>query len=1638
MRLIKGLRKFVSVIATAAVIFNSLAPSMAALAQEGTFTPDPTPTPQEETTPAPEATIAPTETPTESPTPTDEASPTPETVVEPTPQVDETTPAPESQPEVQEQTNESAQSQAPPAESPTVSPSTEPTIAPIQPEEDGSLTAEILDTNLFSETLQENPWFQVITDKLDYTPTESAVITGAGFTPGETYSLTVSSADEPATSTTVEITADPSGSFTYIYQLDGIYRPNYLVEVKIGEVLLASTTFTDTNWQSVNDTQGVNDEPGQKDLTKLSRDLDSINPVLIKWNWDETSMSGSNTADACALFDTDNDGLANYALCAVWEDNQQQLSNSPRLYSCNDSRPDRCSGDVLVSISNGSTCSITNSGDDPFPEGDEYPNDTQASCSINLADVGGASSAYLIDVCSYPSTQPNSDPSDCVIIQDNKAFLTIIKDVSPNNASTNWDFAISGATNTNTSIAGDGSSGIIQVEQGTYSITETAGTNTNISEYSTTWSCVKNGSVTPFASGSGTSATNISIGKVQNVPDSVTCTFTNSIQNGTLTVQKTTLPAADPTIFTINATGSGTITGGGAGSISDSADHVYTATAGTYSVAETVPSGWSKTGDTCQNVTVTAGQNTNCLITNTKLGKIIVEKQTLPNGSGQSFSFIPDYGQGFSLTDGQTNDSGFTLAPNTYSVSETVPPGWDQTSATCTDGSPVSAIELAAGETVTCTFTNTQRGHIIVNKTTVGGNGSFDFTTSGTGYSGFSLSNGGSNDQVVLPGSYTVSETGVTGWSSDEGSCDMGETPGNLDVGAGETVTCTFTNTKLPILTVVKNLVPSDDPGQFNLRIDETTYAANVGDEGSTGPQILSIGTYLVDETADTSTDLSDYNTSYSEDCLNGSVDLEAGDDITCTITNTRKTGNVIIDKIVSGGSALESDWIFTIFNVLGEYEDDDEITLNTGTYTISESDNVPGYTLTAVGGICDNQDGLSATLTVTEDGGTCSFTNTRDTGNLVITKLIDADGDLETDDDQTPFEGWVMDIDPDGQDTDDPSIPATDSSGESGANGIKTGEYWVTEDPNGPTDNYHFLDSYCTLNDVPTGDSGTGSFGEVEVAKDQTTYCTFVNARDTGTIVVHKIIDVDGDPLTTDDQTDGEGWEMGVDGYGDATDFFTQFTLADGSATFAPANTGTYNVREVQDQQEGYDLVDGYCDNGIFDAQNGIVLMTLGADDTVDCTFINSPNSSIHGRKWDDLDANGEMNELDELLSGWTIKLYQVYGEGSSLLDSFVTSAGAEHFGWYWFDHLFPGDYMVCEEPQGGWDQTYPTEDDGCHLITLPDGNSGQFPVLENATYGPAYDFGNYQPASIGDFIWQDNNGDGLQDVGEPGIAGVQANLYLDDGDGVFEPGADDVYIGTDTTGGAGTYLFENLIPGDYWVDVVDATVPAGYFTTTPDPSFVLDLDPAENYQLADFGYVPPQPEISITKTNNSGSGISAGANVTYTLTITNNGNVDFSDVLITDFLPGGFTYVDGSVTGATFVSFVGSKLSLRLDSLEDKETAIITYQAQTNSSLADGDYLNFATCLATYDEQSTLACDQVNSTVRIGHGVSYGGNLLGQVLGISTELPATGSPTTLLIVSLAALGAGLLLNGLEKKNKKKAVRKTAGRKGKRKHAKK
>jgi hypothetical protein len=96
-------------------------------------------------------------------------------------------------------------------------------------------------------------------------------------------------------------------------------------------------------------------------------------------------------------------------------------------------------------------------------------------------------------------------------------------------------------------------------------------------------------------------------------------------------------------------------------------------------------------------------------------------------------------------------------------------------------------------------------------------------------------------------------------------------------------------------ITLIKHLSPGSDSGLFTLKVDQTAVATNVGDGGTGTASGLAAGSYTVSEVAGTSTSLDNYNSSVS--CTNEStgtvsttVNLGAGQHVTCTFTNTRKS----------------------------------------------------------------------------------------------------------------------------------------------------------------------------------------------------------------------------------------------------------------------------------------------------------------------------------------------------------------------------------------------------------------------------------------------------------------------------------------------------------------------------------------------------------------------------------------------------------------------------------------------------------------------------------------------------------------------------------------------------------------------------
>ena len=583
----------------------------------------------------------------------------------------------------------------------------------------------------------------VRTDKFDYQPGETAVITGGGFAPGENVTLQVVHAnglddgDGHLPFTTV---ADGSGNILtqwFVNPDDSLHAIFILSAIGETSGQKARTVFTDVLQRFVDD-QGADDFPGQKDLNFFTFDFSGGNSVAITWGWDDTSWSGSNSGDACALIDTDADGKANFAYCVTVK-GTPATTFATRMYSCGDKSSDRCSQKTVLVTGAASTATAGVSGNaDPFgvPASPDFTaahtsgntcglspgcvtDDTVAVVNLLLSDTGSAS-AKVLNVCSYPSQEPNSDPSECVLAP-NSGFLTIIKSAAANSDLFGFDMA-DGAANDGTTHwerNGPGTvASLIPIAPGTtYDLTESF----TAAWQNTAGSCVVQ-TVPTTASGTFV-APKISNFAIQSGLETI-CTFTNTIRNGTLVVKKHvvndnggTKTAAD---FMLHVK-SGASDVSGSPAVGTEAGTSYSLPPGTYVVSEdTPPSGYTNegiTGDCATNgsITLAAGGSATCTITNNDQAATLKVIKHVINDNGGS-KVAADFTMNVTGTNvlpsasfagAESPGTTVTLNAGSYSVDETSDLGYTKSLSTDCSGT------IANGATKTCTVTNDDKPNAV-------------------------------------------------------------------------------------------------------------------------------------------------------------------------------------------------------------------------------------------------------------------------------------------------------------------------------------------------------------------------------------------------------------------------------------------------------------------------------------------------------------------------------------------------------------------------------------------------------------------------------------------------------------------------------------------------------------------------------------------------------------------------------------------------------------------------------------------------------------------------------------------------------------------------------------------------------------
>jgi hypothetical protein len=251
----------------------------------------------------------------------------------------------------------------------------------------------------------------------------------------------------------------------------------------------------------------------------------------------------------------------------------------------------------------------------------------------------------------------------------------------------------------------------------------------------------------------------------------------------------------------------------------------------------------------------------------------------------------------------------------------------------------------------------------------------------------------------------------------------------------------------------------------------------------------------------------------------------------------------------------------------------------------------------------------------------------------------------------------------------------------------------------------------------------------------------------------------------------------------------------------------------------------------------------------------------SVGDYVWWDLDRDGIQDSSEKGISNVTLSIRKV--DGSPVVDvdgKAVTTTKTDRNGKYSFDNLPPGQYKVSVVSPRGFSPTLARVGTD---VTI-DSSTRSATSVNLTTDGqrdPTLDFGFFKPSrgesvTVGNYVWKDRNGNGLQGPSDTGIAGAVLTLTNVNGTPVR-----DVFgrvVRSQTTKADGKYLFTHLPPGRY---VVHIKYPDKHFPTTANKpnrsmnsstikAFSKNLSGGQSDLTLDFGVVYRSGDPRIPRT--------------------------------------------------------------------------------------------------------------------------------------------------------------------------------------------
>lgn len=413
--------------------------------------------------------------------------------------------------------------------------------------------------------------------------------------------------------------------------------------------------------------------------------------------------------------------------------------------------------------------------------------------------------------------------------------------------------------------------------------------------------------------------------------------------------------------------------------------------------------------------------------------------------------------------------------------------------------------------------------------------------------------------------------------------------------------------------------------------------------------------------------------------------------------------------------------------------------------------------------------------------------------GSICGIKIHDKNGDGIKDTNEDGLPNWTINL-TNGTTT---FSTITDANGNYCFNNLPAGTYTVSE-VNQPNWRQIFP-------------AVTGNHTVILLPGQNVTNINFSNVEDItvqlGSICGVKFNDINGNGVMDLNEPGLPNWQFNLTGA--AT--LTTTTDLRGNFCFTNLKAGSYIIREVI--QSGWKPTSPDT--------TGTFNVTLSAGQNLTNVFFGNKEKlgSICGIKYNDLNGNGLQDPGESGLPGWQINLSLFQnnssghgGLGLSLSNSIIVTT--DQNGNYCFNNLKQGSYLIGEVMQSGWKQTEPAT--SIYGITLSAGQN-----VQGLNFGNKVDI-TVRLGSICGVKFNDKNGNGVQDAGEPGLPDWKINLG----------GPTDLNVVTDKNG---NYCFTNLVPGEYKVGEVMQT---GWRQTLPSTNFyIVQLAAGQTLTNINFG---------------------------------------------------------------------------------------------------------------------------------------------------------------------------------------------------------